>query len=507
MERNDAAHHVRIAVIGAGFGGIGTAIRLKQQGHHDFLIFDRGEEVGGTWRDNSYPGCACDVPSHMYSFSFARNPGWSRSFSPQPEIWDYLRRCVTDHGVAEHLRLRHEVHEAAWDAAAQHWQLTTSQGRYTADILVAAGGPLTEPSIPDLPGLASFRGELFHSARWRHDLDLTGRRVAVIGTGASAIQFVPQIAGQVQQLSLFQRTPAWIMSRVDRKLTRVERWLYRSVSPAQRLTRAAVYWFRELQATAFLRPVLMRVGQSLARRHLRRSIADPRLRAKLTPSYTMGCKRVLLSNDFYPALARDNIELITDAITEVRPDAVVTADGRVHQVDTIIFGTGFHVTDLPMAQTIRGGDGRTLAEHWSGSMYAFRGTSVTGFPNLFLLLGPNTGLGHNSVVFMAECQITYLLGALRHLDQSGVSAIEPTPQAQQDYVTALDRRMRGTVWTTGGCKSWYLDATGRNSTLWPGYTWTFWLRMRRFDAGSYRAVAKPRTGAPAAVEHTAEEAR
>ncbi len=488
MNSKDWPRHTRIAIIGAGFGGIGAAIRLRGAGHRDLLVFDRGDEVGGAWRDNTYPGCACDVPSHMYSLSFARNPGWSRSFSPQPEIWAYLRRCADEHGVRPHLRLGHEVRGAAWDAAAQVWRLDTSQGAYSADVLVAAGGPLTEPSIPDLPGLAGFRGETFHSARWRHDLDLRGRRVAVVGTGASAIQFVPRLAPQAARLTLFQRTPAWVLPRGDRRITALERRLFRTVPFTHRLARAAVYWGRELQGTAFLRPALMRLGQAVARRHLRRSVADPALRAKLTPSYTMGCKRVLLSDDFYPALARDNVDLVTEPITRVTADGIVTADGHAHPVDAIVFGTGFHVTDLPMAHTIRGADGRTLAEHWAGSMYAYRGTAVSGFPNLFLLLGPNTGLGHNSVVFMIECQLTYLLGALRHLDTCGVAAIEPDPQAQRAYNEALDRRMAGTVWTTGGCRSWYLDEHGRNPTLWPGYTWTYWLRTRRFDARAYRAV-------------------
>jgi cation diffusion facilitator CzcD-associated flavoprotein CzcO len=485
---NGGPVHRRIAIVGAGFGGIGTAIRLKQRGYDDFVVFDRGDDVGGTWRDNTYPGCACDVPSHVYSFSFAPNPDWSRSFSGQPEIWDYLRACVTRYGLAPHLRLRHEVLEADWDEATGRWLIETSQGRYSADVLVAAGGPLNDPSIPDLPGLAAFSGEVFHSSRWNHDHDLTGRRVAVIGTGASAIQFVPEIAPDVARLHLFQRTPAWIMPRADRAITDLERRLFRAFPPTQRAVRAGIYWAREGTAAGFLYPAVMRAGMAVARRHLRKSVADPRLREKLTPSYTMGCKRVLLSNDYYPALTRDNVEVVTDGITEVRPDGIVTRDGTLHEVDTMIFGTGFHVTDAPVARLIRGRDGRTLADTWQGSMRAYRGISVTGFPNLFMLLGPNTGLGHNSVVFMIECQITYLLGALRHLDRAGVPAMEPTPRAQEAFVASVDRRMKGTVWTSGGCRSWYLDATGRNSTLWPGYTWSYWLRTRRFDPGAYRPV-------------------
>jgi cation diffusion facilitator CzcD-associated flavoprotein CzcO len=481
------AHH-RVAVVGAGFGGIGTAIRLKQQGYDDFVVFDRGDDVGGTWRDNSYPGCACDVPSHMYSLSFAPNPDWSRSFSGQQEIWEYLRRCVTTYGVGPNLRLGHEVLGAEWDEETGHWLIDTSRGRYTADVLVAAGGPLAEPSVPDLPGLQTFTGEVFHSARWNHDLDLAGRRVAVIGTGASAIQFVPRIAPQVARLHLFQRTAPWIMPRADRAITGLEKRLFRAFPPAQRAVRAGIYWAREGMATGFLHPAVMRVAQRVARAHLRRTVPDPRLRAKLTPRYTMGCKRVLLSNDYYPALTRDNVKVVTDGIAEVRPAGIVTRDGTLHEVDTIIFGTGFHVTDAPVAKLIRGRDGRSLDEVWQGSMRAYQGTSVAGFPNLFMLLGPNTGLGHTSVVFMIECQITYLLSLLRHLDRTGVHAIEPTPQAQERFVADVDRRMVGTVWTSGGCRSWYLDDTGRNSTLWPGYTWSYWLRTRRFDPAAYQPV-------------------
>ncbi|HEX6968230.1 MAG TPA: NAD(P)/FAD-dependent oxidoreductase [Micromonosporaceae bacterium] len=483
---------VRVAIVGAGFGGIAAAIRLKQRGYEDFVVFDRASEVGGTWRDNTYPGCACDVPSQMYSLSFALNPDWSRGFSGQPEIWAYLRRCVADFGLRPHLRLGHDVRGATWDEDERCWRLDTSAGTWRARLLVLAVGPLSEPAVPQLPGLSSFRGEMFHSARWNHALDLSGRRVAVIGTGASAVQFVPQIAPVVDRLHVFQRTAPWVMPRVNRPITRIERRLFRAFPPAQRLARAGVYWGRELLATAFLRPALMRIGEAVARGHLRRSVRDPALRAALTPNYTMGCKRVLLSNDYYPTFNRPNVELVTEAIAEVRPTEIVTRDGAAHPVDTIIFGTGFHVTDLPIAQAVQGPGGRTLAEAWRGSMYAYRGCTVAGFPNLFMLLGPNTGLGHNSVVFMIECQVHYLLGLLRYLDRSDATAIEPTEGAQAAYNAALDRRMARTVWLRGGCRSWYLDANGRNSTLWPGYSWSYWLRTRRFDPAAYRAVpARP----------------
>ncbi|WP_433078426.1 flavin-containing monooxygenase [Dactylosporangium sp. CA-052675] len=477
--------HTRIAIIGAGFGGLGAAIRLKQRGRTDFVVFERADELGGTWRENSYPGCACDVPSQVYSFSFALNPRWTSTYSPQDEIWAYLRACADRFGVRPAIRFGTEVRAAAWDRG--RWRIETSAGTWTADVLIAAGGPLNEPVIPKLPGLETFRGEAFHSARWNHDAELAGRRVAVIGTGASAIQIVPAIQPVAGTLTLFQRTPAWVMPRGERRLRPWEQRMYGRIPGVQRLVRALAYWQIEATVLAFLRPALMRLAERAALANLRKAVRDPGLRARLTPDYRMGCKRVLKSDDYYPALARDNVEVVTDAIAEVRPHAVVTRDGTEHPVDVIVFGTGFRVTDLPIAERIRGRDGRSLAEHWQGSPQAFRGTTVAGFPNLFLLLGPNTGLGHNSVVLMIEAQIAYLLAALKTLDRKGIRALEPRPEAQARFVARVDRRMAGTVWATG-CRSWYLDSTGRNSTLWPGSTWAYRLMMRRFDRDAYREV-------------------
>ncbi|GIF71979.1 flavin-containing monooxygenase [Asanoa siamensis] len=477
--------HCRIAVIGAGFGGIAAGLRLRGAGRDDFLIFDRGTEVGGTWRDNTYPGCACDVPSHMYSLSFMPNPAWSRSFSGQPEIWSYLRRCAAS--LRPHLRLSHEILGASWRSG--RWVLSTSRGEYTADFLVAAGGPLSSPVVPPLPGLSSFAGSAFHSARWRHDLDLTGRQVAVVGTGASAVQFVPRIAPLVAGLRVFQRTAPWVLPRGDRDFTaREKRWFGR-VPALRRLARAGVYWGREMAALGFLHPPVMRLAERTARRHLAASIADPSLRRALTPAYRMGCKRVLLSDDFYPALTRPHVTVVTSPLTEVTPTSLRTADGSSHPVDTIIFGTGFEATEPPLAALIRGRDGQTLASAWGGSMHAYLGSGVFGFPNLFLLLGPNTGLGHTSVVFMIECQVDHLLRLLTHIDTAGGGAWEPTREAQDRFVASIDRRMTGTVWQSGGCRSWYQDRTGRVSTLWPGHTWSYWLRTRRFAAKAYHRVA------------------
>ncbi|MDT5157764.1 MAG: hypothetical protein QOH51_2121 [Acidobacteriota bacterium] len=475
----------RIAIIGSGFSGLGTAIRLKQQGTDDFLIFERAEDVGGTWRDNSYPGCACDVQSHLYSFSFAPNPDWTRSYSPQPEIWDYLKRCAHDFRLLPHIRFRHEVREATWDESAQLWRIETSQGRYTARVLVLASGALSEPSMPVLRGLEAFEGKAFHSARWDHGYELAGRRVAVIGTGASAIQFVPEIQPRVAKLHVFQRTPPWIMPRTDRALSTGERRMFRRFPLAQRAVRVSIYLLRELLVFGFRHVRLARYFERLALRHLERSVPDPALRARLTPSYRIGCKRILVSNDYLPALTRPNVELVSEGVAEVRAHSIVGGDGVERAVDAIIFGTGFRVTEPPIAKHIRGREGQTLDAAWAGSPQAHLGTTVAGFPNLFILLGPNTGLGHTSVIYMIEAQIEHLLNVVRYMERHGVAVLEPRQEAQAAYTAEVQKRMKGTVWTAGGCASWYLDRRGRNSTLWPDFTWRFRRRVARLDPGEY----------------------
>ena len=491
-------HEIEIAIVGSGFSGLAMASRLKRSGRDDFVILERARDVGGTWRENTYPGCRCDVPSHVYSFSFAPNPGWTSTFSAQPEIRAYLRRVAADEGLVEHVRFGCEVESASWDAEARRWRLETSSGPLSARVLVAGAGPLHEPKLPAIPGLADFEGTLFHSATWDHDHELDGERVAVIGTGASSIQFVPQIQPRVSKLHLFQRTAPWVMPRRDRRLTRLERAAYRRFPALQRLVRSSIYWAREAIAIPMLRvafaPLLRLVGEA----HLRRQVRDPGLRAKLTPDYLPGCKRILVANDYLPSLGSPNVEVVCDGITEVRGRSVVTADGTEREVDTIVLGTGFHVLDMPIAERILDGEGRSLAGRWEGSPRAHRGTMVAGYPNLFFLLGPNTGLGHNSVVYMAEVQADYVLQALTHLRDRDLETLDVTPQAEERWNEQIQRRMKGTVWTEGGCSSWYLDRNGLNTSLWPDFSFRFARALRTFEPGEH--VGEPAADpAPARV--------
>ncbi len=478
----------RIVVIGTGFAGIGMAVRLKQAGYDDFVVLERAEDVGGTWRDNTYPGCRCDVPSHLYSFSFAPNPDWSSTFSPQPEIEDYLRKVTESYGVRPHIRFGNTVESARWVDGT--WQITTNQQTFTADIVLSGMGPLAEPSYPKLPGIEDFEGEVFHSARWNHDLDLSGRKVAVIGTGASAIQFVPAIQPEVEELHLFQRTPPWVMPRPDRKISAAEKAIYRRFPLVQKAVRAGIYWGRESMVLGFAKlPAIMKQAQKVAEKHLAHQVRDPLLRAKLTPDFTLGCKRVLISDDYYPALARPNVEVVTDGIAEVTRTGIVTTEGVKHEVDTIVYGTGFKVTDLPVMDMVHGRDGVSLREAWADGMEAHLGTAIAGFPNFFMLIGPNTGLGHSSMVFMIESQIAYILDALKTMDAQGLREVEVRRDVQRAFVDGVRSSMRNTIWTRGGCTSWYLDSEGRNTTLWPSFTFRFRQLTRRFDPAEYQTVA------------------
>jgi cyclohexanone monooxygenase len=481
---------VEVFIVGAGFGGLGAAIKLQEAGERDFLGIDRGSEVGGTWRDNSYPGAACDVPSQLYSFSFAPNPAWSHSFSRQPEIQDYLRRVAAEAGVLDRFRFNVTFESAAWDAEADRWRIETSAGPTTARLLVAASGSLSDPRMPEIDGIERFTGEIFHSSQWNHDLDLTGKRVAVIGTGASAIQIVPEVAKVAGRLDVYQRTAPWVLPRRDVAYRAWQKLLLRW-TPLQRLARAAVYLAREATVPMFI--ALPGLGKPAARsaiRNIDKAISDPVLRARVMPHFVLGCKRVLLSNDWYPALNRDNVRLITEPIRRLTETGIVTSDGTEREIDVLIVATGFLPTELPIAQQIKGTSGQTLSDAWSaGGIQAYKGTAVAGFPNLFLVVGPNTGLGHSSMVYMIESQLAYFIDAWRTIRRHGLATVEVRPEAQQAWNADLQRRMRHTVWHTGGCRSWYLDAHGRNVTLWPRTTYTFRRLTKRFDLAAYRSTA------------------
>jgi cyclohexanone monooxygenase len=488
--------HVDHLIVGAGFAGLCAAIRLAEDGETDYVVIEKGDDVGGTWRDNTYPGACCDIPSQLYSFSFARNPEWTSSYSPQPEIWDYLRRVAREYGVLDRTLLGTELEHAAWDDDAQVWRCRTTAGEVVANTLITGTGGLSEPRLPDIEGLGSFQGALFHSARWDHGVDLAGRRVAVIGTGASAIQIVPELQRIVGHLDVYQRSAPWVIPRNDRRYTRLERVALRHLPALGRLYRTGIYWAHEGYVPAFTwQPRLGAPAERAATANLRRGIKDPELREKVTPHFMLGCKRVLRSNTYYPALAADNVDLVTDPITRVTGSAVVTADGVEHPVDAIVVATGFYTTELPIAERIVGREGRTLAEEWAaGGMSAYKGTTVHGFPNLFMLSGPNTGQGHTSVVFVIESQVAYLRDAVRTMREQGYASVEPRADAQRRWNASLQRRMRLTVWSRGGCSSWYLDSHGRNTTLWPRSTVTLRRRLASFDVDAYDVrVARPRT--------------
>jgi len=471
-------------VVGAGFSGIAAGVSLRKAGIRDFVILEKAKRVGGTWRENTYPGAACDVPSHLYSYSFEPNPGWSRAYSPQTEILAYLEHCADKYGLREHLRFDHRVVSAEFDDATGTWRVETSHGVLVARSLLLGNGALHVPQLPAIPGLASFEGTQFHSAQWNHNYELAGKRVAVIGTGASAIQFVPEIAKQVAKLEVFQRTPPWIMPKRDREMTARERWMFEHVPATHALRRTGQYWLMESTVVGFaFAPKVNELLERMPRRFLAKQVADPELRAKLTPTYRFGCKRVLISNDYYPALQRDNVQLVTDAITAVEPRGVRTADGKLHEVDAIICGTGFKVSEYLSPIRIVGKGGVELSDAWRETLRNYLGITVSGFPNLFLLMGPNTGLGHNSMIFMIEAQARYATAAIAAMREHNLAAIDVKPSVEQAFRAELARKMKSTVWATG-CQSWYQTPNGE-VFLWPGATFDYWWRTRRVELADY----------------------
>jgi cation diffusion facilitator CzcD-associated flavoprotein CzcO len=487
--RSAAADPIRctVAIVGAGFGGIGMAIRLKLAGCHDFIILEQADTVGGVWRDNTYPNSACDIPAHLYSLSFAPSANWSRRYPAQVEIHRYLEECVQRFGLTPHLRTGVSIKGATFESSTDLWLLQTDTGPgLAARFLVLATGMLHRPAIPTLRGIESFRGVTFHSACWKHGTEIKDKHVAVIGTGASAAQCVPYIAEHAARLVLFQRTPPWVLPRSDPAFSSRQRWALRHVPLLRRSFRAWLYWTHETRAFGFvLFPSLMAAPERRARSHAKRQVSDDALRHLLTPADRMGCKRVLLSNDFLPSLTRPNVRLMTVPIAGVVPDGLVTEDGIEHRADVLIFATGFRATDPFGSIKVVGRNGVTGSEAWCNGMQARLGMATAGFPNLFLLGGPNTGLGHNSVVFMLEAQIGHVLRCLRLVTLRNATSIEVRPEVQAAFIRRLDKWMQRTIWLSG-CRSWYLDRNGHNTTLWPGFSIGYWLRTLWVSERHYR---------------------
>jgi len=481
------AETLDVLIVGAGFSGLGMAIKLLEAGTRSFLVIEKADDIGGTWYVNQYPGCACDIPSHLYSFSFDRNPDWSRMYSGRDEIQQYLKSCAQRYGLWPYIRVNTRMQEAVWDEGAALWRVTTAEGvTVRARVLISAVGALHVPKYPDIPGMEKFAGPAFHSTWWDSSVDLEGKRVAVIGTGASAIQFVPEIAPKVEKLFLFQRTPPWILPKADFAIP--ERWRkrFRRLPLFTWLFRMALFWMYEIRVWGFLGKVraLRKRGQKMALDHLEAQVPDPKLRAILRPSYELGCKRVLISNDFYPAIQRSNVEFITEEIREIREHSIVTQDGAEKPVDVLIYGTGFRATEPLHDTSVVGRNGVDIHQAWKERISAYLGVSVSGFPNFFILLGPNTGLGHNSVVLMSEAQIGYVMDCLRLMRRRGAKVMEVKPETQKTFVEELRARLAGTVWQAGGCRSWYQDAsTGENPVIWPGSVVSY---MRRTKAVAER---------------------
>lgn len=487
-----------VIILGAGFGGLCMAIKLWESGQRDFLVLEKAGSLGGTWRDNTYPGCACDIPSHLYSYSFAQASGWSRRYAAQAEILAYIQETAKKYRIEDRVVYHTKVTTAAWDESGKYWRLSTAaRKQFTAEAVVSAVGGLHIPSYPALAGLHRFNGACFHTAEWRHDVDLTNKAVAVIGAGASAVQLVPEVATKAKRLHVFQRSPQWIMPRRDRSYGILERLAYRYVPGILRASRAFHYWKAEATALGFvIKPKWMREGEKRARKFLEQSVADLELRGKLTPDYRMGCKRILLSDSYYPALQMPNVELVTDPISQVTEDGIVTSDATKRAVDVIICATGFHPFNQADGMSIIGRSGRRLADEWKNGPEAYRGVAVTGFPNFFMIMGPNSGLGHNSIVFMIESQVRYIRRCLAWLHSGSMDTVEVRAEIQEQYNRDLERARQKTVWgdrqAGKQCSSWYVHAKGRNTAIWPGFSTAYWMSMLRVERNDF-LEPRPRT--------------
>ena len=463
-----------VIIIGTGFGGLCMAIQLRNAGIETFTLLEKASGVGGTWRDNTYPGAACDVQSHLYSFSFEPKHDWSRKFGLQPEILDYMQHCVEKYDLAGHIQFNNEVASAVFNEATNTWTVTTTDGEsQTADIIVTATGQLNQPAWPNIPGLDTFAGTTFHSARWDHNYDLSGKNVGVIGTGASAIQFVPEIVPKVRALSLFQRSAAWVLPKPDRPFYKWEQALFQKVPAWDRIYRSLIYWKNESRALAFTRfNSLLELFAWQAKRFAKHQVRDPEKFRHLIPDYKIGCKRILISNDWYSAVDQSHVELVTTGIERVVEEGLITTDGALHRLDTIILGTGFAASDFLSPMEITGRNGASLNQAWATGSEAYKGITVSGFPNLFMLYGPNTNLAHNSIVYMLESQVRYVLGCINTLSATPGTAMDVKPDRLRTFSEGVQTKLKDSVWESG-CHSWYLDSDGKNTVNWPGFTFTY----------------------------------
>lgn len=476
MSGNSTEHpRVSVIIVGSGFSGIGLGIRMLEEGESDFVILERTDDVGGTWRDNTYPGVACDVPSLLYSFSFRPEPSWSRVYAPGEEIWEYLRNCAREGGLLPHLRFGADVERATWHESEREWLVETSAGTWRAPVLITAMGHLADANVPQFPGQAEFSGQVFHSAQWDSGAQLEGKRVGVVGAGASALQIVPRVAEVASEVVVFQRSAAYVIPRQDRPYTDAERRRFARVPGAIEAERAEMFWGMEANfAQRRMVPDAIAQARDFALGHLASQVADAGLRARLTPDYEIGCKRVLISNEYFPSFVRANVQLETSALDRFEGDRAIAASGGEYELDVVILATGFEAARPPFAPRILNGAGSSLAEAWDEGMRAHSSIAVSGFPNLFLINGPNTGLGHNSVVFVIESQIQYVLGALRYLRLTGYDRFEVAPAAEAASHDRVLRLSRGTVWLDGGCRNWYVDPkTGELTVTWPDFAYAF----------------------------------
>lgn len=478
-----------IAIIGSGFSGLCMGIQLKKAGIYDFLIFERASSIGGTWRDNTYPGVACDVSSHMYSFSFEPNPNWSRMFSPQNEILDYLKKCVNKYDLEPFIQYNTNITGAGFDEQAGCWKIETEQGKIIETKIIVNGmGPLNRAVVPHFKGMENFSGRMFHSSEWDHSFDLNNKRVAVIGTGASAIQIVPNIVDKVKSLYLFQRTAPWILPKPDREMKLWEKRMFAALPFTQKIYRYAIYWILESSAMGLvINPKWTKLIEKMALKHLKKSVSDEELRKKLTPNYIIGCKRILLSNDYYPALTKPQTRLVTDGIDSIENNGIITKSGEKIELDAIIFGTGFNAAEYPKDFIVRGLNGKLLSDEWKQGPEAYLGTTVKNFPNLFFIIGPNTGLGHNSMIFMIESQVNYIIQCIQNLRENAYRYMDVKNDLQENYNREIQKKLSHTVWNSG-CVSWYQTSTGKNTAIYPGFTFQFWNRLKKMKREDFEWV-------------------